>query len=115
MDQSELYRLCGLTSKEFKSPPAKWHRAKLLFIGADRYVLRAETVDVQFTSNNGGLTLRTTEPLMVPSNSLLGPKGVHGTLYDVQVVTEVITLSLASLNPELYPKILRNDEEVRLL
>ena len=115
MDQTELYRLCGLPSTKFKAPSTKWHRAKFLFIGADGYVLRAEEVDVQFTGNGGGLRLCTKELLAIPSNLLLGPKWKTGTLYDVQVVTEVITLSLAALNPGLYPRVLRKDEEVRLL
>ncbi len=115
MDTTELYKLCGLTNLRQSQPPTKWDQAELRFIGADGYVLRTECIEAKILQNKAGIELATRSKMVYPADKLLGTKVKVGTLYDVEVVMGVLTLSLASMMPDMYPKVLRKDQEVELL
>ncbi len=115
MDTAELYKLCGLS--DIKRPERKpnWSPVELRFIGADGYVLRIEHIEAEFRPSGEGLQLSTKDKLVYPAAKLLGTKCKVAKLYDVEVVTDLLTLSLASLMPEMYPMVLRIDDQVTLL
>ena len=113
--QSELYRLCGLTDIKRPESTREWDKAELRYIGADGYVLRTEFIDAQFIQNKKGIELNTKHRMMAHTNKLLGAKCKVGMLYDVIVVIGALTLSLASIMPDMYPKVLRKDQELTLI
>ena len=113
MQQSELYRLCGL--HPFPKPPRlPWVPAQLQFIGADGYVLGTKRVEVRIAPGREGICLTTKGRMSLKASTLLGNKIKQGKLYDVMVVTESVTMSLAKLCPGMYPLVLRTDETVVL-
>jgi len=113
LQQKELYRLCGLQPYP-SAPPRRWVPAQLQFIGAEGYVLSSKRIEVCIEPGRDGICLTTRGRLSVKSNSLLGKHVKHARLFDVQVVTESVTMSLAKLRPGMYPLVLRDDEVVTL-
>ena len=113
MDTIKLYWMCGISSAPAK-PAENWVKAEMRFIGADRYVLGSKRVAVSFAKQKKGISLVIKGPPSVPAAMLLGPKISAGKLYDVELVTAELTLSLASLRPGSYPKVLRMNEVVEI-
>lgn len=115
MDTTELHRLCGLTDLSRPKRKPNWTPVELRFIGADGYLLRVEHIQAEFRGKGDGLALTTKHKLVYPAAKLMGKKCKVAKLYDVLVVTDLLTLSLASLMPEMYPMVLRIDDEVTIL
>jgi hypothetical protein len=111
--QSELYRLCGLVP--FPKPrPQPWVQAQLQFIGAEGYVLGTKRIEVRIAPGREGICLTTKGRMSLNASTLLGSKIKVGKLYDVMVVTDSVTMSLAKLCPGMYPVVLRTDNTVML-
>ena len=115
MNKVELHHLCGLDQVPTKKPAVKWQQGTLRFIGADNYVLGTKNVAYSFEHVDKGFVLMFEgERLLLPAKFLLGPRQVQGTLYDVELVTPIVVMSLAKMKPDRYPVVLRNDAVVDL-
>ena len=113
MDTVKLYWMCGISPTP-KEAEENWVKAEMKFIGADRYVLGTKRVAVSFAKQKKGISLVIKGPTSVPAAELLGPKISAGKLYDVELHTSELVLSLASLRPGSYPKVLRMNETVEI-
>jgi len=115
MNKVKLYHLCGLDQVPTKETAVRWQQGTLRFIGADSYVLGTKDVEFSFEHVDAGFVLMFHgERLLLPAKHLLGSRKVQGMLYDVELVTPVVVMSLAKMNPSRYPVVLRNDVVVDL-
>jgi len=115
MDKEKLYYLCGISGVTTKRRKPKWVPATLRFLGAQRYVLGTKHVELVVTHKERGISLMFRQPLVIEASALLGKQGVTGLLIDVDVVIGDVVLRLASMNREMYPIVLRKDEQVALI
>ncbi|MBW2193183.1 MAG: hypothetical protein JRF27_05275 [Deltaproteobacteria bacterium] len=115
MDKEKLYHLCGISGAITKRKKPKWVPATLRFLGADRYVLGTKNVELAVKHKEQGISLMFKEPVLLNASVLLGKQKVTGLLIDVEVVVGDVVLRLASMNREMYPIVLRKDEQVALI
>ena len=117
MESKELVVRCGLSLKPVKREP-RWVNVTLHFVGGGDYILASRITEAKLETRNGGFGLDFRHRIGVPTEALLGKKVRTGTLYDVRVVFDaehaLPELSLASLIPGRYPRVLRAGEVVRL-
>jgi len=115
MNKEKLYRQCGIRAAATKAREPKWVSARLRFLGAERYVLGTRTVELVLKHKDHGIALMFRHPLVVDASTLLGKHKISGLLVDVDVVIGDVTMRLASMNKEMYPIVLRDDEMVALI
>lgn len=89
-----------------------WAKAKLAFLGAERYELFIMDVDVQILCMDGGFKTRFKRPVAVPASLMLGKGFRTLTICDIELRMNELTLSLATINPEHFPKVFEEHQIV---
>lgn len=114
MDTKKLYALCGID--QIPAPPKiPWSKAKLSFLGAERYVLGTKEVEARLMSIPDGFQLQFKVKLGVKGEALMGKHCREVRVLDVLVeFPGTPGLYLANMHKEQYPRVLRDQDILRL-
>lgn len=108
---TQLEKLCGIANVVRPKPALRWLPVTLKFLGAENYVLGTKHAELSLTNKVGGFGIMFKEDIAMPDAWLLGKHNAKGLLVDVAIHFEAGTtlpcLSLASLCPGRYPRVLR--------
>jgi hypothetical protein len=120
MDGNEILAWCGVDLAHPPQPDTR-HRvkAKLSFLGAERYVLGTKYMEVDIDSSADGFKMEFVGVAEVEAGAFLGPNRHMRTtvIHDVYVEFEdspMPGLSMANLHPGVYPRVLRDHEILRV-
>ena len=83
-------------------------------MGAENYELGAKTLEVRFLDSGPGIAIASKKPVLLEADTLLGDSYECVTIHDVRLVTDVVTLPLAKLGRNEYPKVLRKGDQLEL-
>jgi hypothetical protein len=89
--------------------------ALLRVIGAEHYELTRFPTKVCFTPKPGGFVTTFDGPVRISAKQVLGANIKTARIYDVVVDVGFLQLSLASLNKEMYPRVLREGETLQIV
>lgn len=119
MDTMELLQHCGITLKQ--KTPSDTHRVKavLSFLGAENYVLAQRHTEIDVHSGKDGFNMTFVKAVEIAAEEMLGvnPNIRTAVIVDVNVNfpgSPIPGLSMASLHPGVYPRVLRDHDVLRV-
>lgn len=83
--------------------PVKWHRTKVVFRGAENYVLGSTYVMARLKPAESGFKISLQEKFAYPCEQLMGKKVRMCGIFDVELEFKDITLCLSKLIPGRFP------------
>ncbi len=117
MDSKALMERIGLDLSQEKVVESYTVKAKLSFMGAQNYVLGTKLVDLTLRTGTDGFHMSFAAGLEVKAEQFLGNKIRQTTVHDVLVEFPDMPmpgLSMAKLHPGIYPRVLRDQDTLRV-
>lgn len=114
-----LLERCGITLDYHKVSDTHRVKAVLSFLGAENYVLTQRHTEIDVHSGKDGFNMSFVKPIEVTAAEMLGcnPHIRAAVVVDVNVDfpnSPMPGLSMASLHPGVYPRVLRDHEVLRV-
>lgn len=88
------------------SPPAgvSWNPVKVIYLGGEGYELRRFDAEARIEVVRGGFHTVFRNKFRIPVDALLGSWCDKAVVTDIQVVMPGVTLSMATMYPETFPR-----------